>query len=214
MDSNTLIVLGIFVAAIGLIFLRKKGGVKELFPKSGWIIGPIVNGKNYSVGMPKTPTMRGRGWSFEFPDSDGSVHAVVNFSPPSLKGKKQIQMQYRVTGSGFTPSQNRSERARVGISFQREGDNWSGKNGYESYRWYAKVRPVLEEGIAAIIVDLDPWVWSNVKGKTGDTDLEAFHKAIDNMGNISVVFGGDRDAAHGVFSSKPAVFEMLSFLVI
>ena len=44
---------------------------------ANWEIGPIINGKNYSVGMPASPTQTSEGWAFDFPLSPGSVHYLV-----------------------------------------------------------------------------------------------------------------------------------------
>lgn len=120
-------------------------------PQSDWIIGPIVHGKNYSVGMPAAPTMEGAGWVINFPGSGGGIDAVINKSPPSLVGVKQLEMHYTVTGGGFYATEQVNIPGRVGICLQRRRDDWSGKGVYQQYRLYGQSRPLLAAGVNAVV---------------------------------------------------------------
>ena len=63
---------------------------------SSWAIGPIIRGRNYSVGMPLRPTaLRGGAFQIELPRAPGSAH-YVTFPHGSLAGKSRIVMRYRV----------------------------------------------------------------------------------------------------------------------
>src|SRR5688572_18861023 len=62
----------------------------------GWTIGPVIDGRNYSVGMPLHPAPSAQGeWQIDLPRAPGSVH-YVTFRHGSLAGKREIVMRYRV----------------------------------------------------------------------------------------------------------------------
>lgn len=61
-----------------------------------WTIGPIINGVNYSHGMPLHPSTDGAGWSFDFPQSGGSVHYISTAIKQSLAGKSTVRMTFNI----------------------------------------------------------------------------------------------------------------------
>ena len=61
-----------------------------------WAIGPIINGQNYSHGMPLRPTANpGGGWYFDFPQADG-VHYVTR--APTEVGRRSVRMVFEIQG--------------------------------------------------------------------------------------------------------------------
>src|SRR6476661_3645183 len=44
-----------------------------------WIIGPIIDGQNYSHNMPLLPAQDGAGWSFDFPAMDGVDYVATPY---------------------------------------------------------------------------------------------------------------------------------------
>ena len=106
---------------------------------SSWAIGPIIRGRNYSVGMPLRPTpRRGGGFQIDLPRAPGSAH-YVTFPHGSLAGKSRIVMRYRVEaapGVRIAPPSSPQGDGLITLYFQRAGDNWSGRRQFEAFRWY------------------------------------------------------------------------------
>lgn len=180
--------------------------------KHGWYIGPVIDGKNSSVGMPSKPTLLGEGWYIDFPVGPKTgVDYVQNYSPPSLVGAKEIVMHYTVSGTGFMPSDDASNvSARVGLLIQRKGDDWSSSK--QTYRWFSKSRPTLKEGEFTLRVPLEVASWHDVYGKS--SSQIGFDNTIKDLSNISVVFGG-QFAGHGVYTTTPpARFTMQSMEIV
>src|SRR5688572_7499986 len=107
---------------------------------NGWTIGPVIKGRNYSVGMPLHPAPSAwGGWQIDLPRAPGSVH-YVTFRHGSLAGKRNIVLRYRVEaapGVRIVPTSDPSLPSIITLYFQRRGDNWSGRGQFETYRWYA-----------------------------------------------------------------------------
>lgn len=205
------IILGVIVVLAGLLLARKKGGVRAVVdavtPKSGWHIGPVVRGVNLSRGMPEKPYPDPQGgWSINFPDSSGEVHAVVNHSPPSLVGAREVRLHYSVVGGGFTPSEFTTRDALVTFGIQRKGDNWSGTGKYASYRWYSKQVVRLEPGINTLSVPLNAAAMSNVNGQS--SDVSGLASTISDLDNLSVLFGHSSGRGHGVYATEPSSFTL------
>ena len=64
-------------------------------PASSWEIGPIINGRNYSLALPGPSQL---GDDFGLTISPNAEPHYVTFSHGSLRGKTQIRMRYRVDG--------------------------------------------------------------------------------------------------------------------
>lgn len=173
----------------------------------GWAIGPIVKSKNYSENLPAYPVTQGEGWYVDFA-SNSQLDAVVWRGAPNLTGATKIVMRYQVTGT-FTPADGAGS-ARVGLMFQRKGDNWSGKGKYQTYRWYTTGRPVIQVGEGLLEIPFDASLWNDVQGKN---NYPEFVSAMSDVDNIEVVFGSDLAASHGVYGAPPARFTMISLQI-
>lgn len=169
-------------------------------PQSGWYIGPVANGRNYSENMPATPTLQDGGWYIDFPTS-GGVDAVVNKSPQSLVGATAITIRYTVTGGGFLAAGESNVPGRVGICIQRRGDNWSGSGKYQQYRLYGQDRPLLVAGEGTFTAS----VWTDVKGQVADQSV--VDGVLGDLDNYAIVFGGSF-ASHGVYATEPSRFTL------
>lgn len=176
--------------------------------ETGWIIGPIVRGQNYSVGMPATPTPQGEGWTMALPGPGGEVDSVANHSPPSLVGATALVMRYAVTGGGFFASGETNVPGRVGLCIQRRGDNWSGEGKYQQYRLYGQSRPLL---VAGEDQSLTASVWTDVKGQV--VSQAVVDGVFSDLDNYSVVFGGSF-ASHGVYTTEPSTFTLTALEVV
>lgn len=190
-------------------------------PASSWEIGPIIRGKNYSVGMPLQPAPTKNGWFFDFPVGSrdaGHVH-YVTFDPGSLTSASRIVVRYKVDaprGTRFVPQEHPHLPGTVSLFLQRRGDNWSARGRYNHFRWYAPRHSVQEitPGVHEMTVRLDDPQWTAVTGgqKAGDY-REAFRAALAQAGRIGLVFGSTAARGHGVFATAPARFELLSFRI-
>lgn len=192
-------------------------------PADAWQIGPIIKGRNYSVGMPLNPTPeRGGGWSFEFPYptvDDGHVH-YLTFPHGSLVGKSKIVMRYRIDaarGVRFIArdAPNESTPATLTVYFQRAGDNWSARGPYQNFRWYAGFATTpLAPGEHKLTIDLNDPRWFAVMGGTAAERPEAFQNALARAGRVGFVMGGGGGLGHGAYTTGPATFTLLSYTVI
>jgi hypothetical protein len=190
-------------------------------PASSWEIGPIIRGKNYSVGMPLRPAPTKNGWYIDFPVGSrqaGHVH-YVTFNPGPLSGASRIVVRYRVdapAGTRFVPQEQPNLPGTVSLFLQRRGDNWSARGAYNYFRWYAPAHSVREitPGVHEISVRLDDPQWTAVTGsQPASSNPEAFRAALAQTGRIGLVFGSTAARGHGVFATAPARFELLSFQV-
>lgn len=178
-----------------------------------WRIGPIINGKNYSVGMPAAPTtLSDGGWVVNFPGPGGKVDYISLKNPPPLLGAKAISVNFEITGGGFTPYEYPDRQALFSVEFQRRGDNWSGSGAYASYRWYGHPIMNLQAGAGVLIVPLVLSSWTNVYGQ--NTDQAGFNLALTYLDNISITFGHSSGIGHGVYATQPSQFRMASMEII
>lgn len=189
-------------------------------PATQWEIGPIIRGKNYSVGMPLTPKPERSGWSFAFPVGSaaaGHVHYVTS-RPESLAGKSRIVVRYRIDaapGTRFVPQANPDRAGTVSLYLQRRGDNWNAKGRYQFYRWYAPAASVRElaPGVGEISVTLDDPQWISVLGQPAGSNRAALEDALADVERVGLVFGSSNARGHGVYATKPATFTLLSFRI-
>ena len=143
-----------------------------------WTIGPIIRGRNYSVGVPLHPTpRRGGGWQIDLPRAPGSVHDVT-FRHGSLAGKRRIVMRYRIEaarGVRLLASSDGRSPSMITLYFQRRGDNWSGRGRFETYRWYATfaTQTPLTPGNHVMVAPLDG-AWTAVETSRAPTSPAAF----------------------------------------
>jgi hypothetical protein len=179
-----------------------------------WQIGPIIDGRSYSPGMPLQPTADGTGWRFTFPAQDG-VHYVTTPLSGSLVGRTRVQARFAIAGSGrLVPTQG-ARPARVRLFLQRRGDTWAAD--HEFYRWWSGpsvelVVPGEHELKAALV----PEQWFSVLGKRGDDPLAVgqFAAAIADLQAAGQTFGG-MFAGHGVYVvDGTAQFTLMSYEIV
>lgn len=182
-----------------------------------WTIGPIIRGRNHSVGMPLRPApLRGGGFVIDLPRDPGSVH-YVTFPHGSLAGKSRIVMRYRVEmapGVRIAPTTSPASPSILTLYFQRGGDNWSARGRFETYRWYASFasKMPIEAGEHEIVAPLDA-NWTAVMTSTARTNPAAFRDALANADQVGFVLGGGDGLGHGVFATGPARLIVTEFRV-
>ena len=102
----------------------------------------------------------------------------------------------------------------VRLFLQRKGDNFSGSDVYQQYRyWSVSGFAELKPGTNTITATLDPSNWTDVYGKKGSDFPDRFQAAIQNAENVGVTFGGGCFYGHGVFvTGGTATFTINSFV--
>jgi hypothetical protein len=180
-----------------------------------WEIGPMVRGRNYSVGMPAHPRPGPRGsLVMDFPTAgSGEVDALTTAVGP-LAGARQVTLRYRVDaarGTRFVAVELPEQPATVSLYFQQAGDNWSARGRYASYRWYAPGHAVvpLTPGEHTVTVRFDE-AWTNVNGQRNGAVPAGYAAALQNTARIGVAFGSEERRSHGVYATGPARFTLLS----
>jgi hypothetical protein len=207
--------LNLSVLALSLaLALGTAPALGQMPPAEAWEIGPIVRGKNYSVGMPARPSAGPEGsLVIDFPAAGlGEVDALTTGVGP-LAGARNITLRYRVDAAPrtrFIAVETQNEPATVSLYFQQAGDNWSGRGRFASYRWYAPARAVipLAPGLHTVTVKLDE-AWTNVNGQANSSVPEGFSAALRNTATLGLAFGSPSRRSHGVYATGPARFTLL-----
>ena len=183
-----------------------------------WSVGPVIRGRNYSVGM--APDLRpGRnGPSFDFPypsRAAGHVHAVT-MPVGSLAGAKRITLTYRIDaapGVRFYGQENGGP-GWLSLFIQQRGDNWTAKGRYQTYRWYSPDERIetLRPGLHTVSIALDE-EWNAVVAWKRSANPAAFEAALANAGSVGFVFGSTSGLGHGVYATGPAKFTIVDFRI-
>ena len=196
-------------------FARQRGGYD-----TAWEIGPVIRGRNYSVGMPPHPTATRNGWAFDFPGprrSDGHVHYVTRATGP-LDGARGIRVRYRVDarrGTRFIPQETPNLAPKVSLFIQARGDDWNARRGSEFDRWYSPHgrEYTLEPGVHEITIMFDE-NWIAVMGSDRNRAPREFLRTLQNASRVGLTFGSSSRRGHGIFATGPARFELLEFSLI
>ena len=185
-----------------------------------WQIGPIIDGRNYSVGMPLRPAESRAGWYFEFPQpsaADGHVH-YLTMPVSSLRGAKAIRLRYRIDaepGVRFVPQEFADREATLSLYFQRRGDNWRAKGPRQFFRWYSPADAVvpIKPGEHTLTITMQQ-EWISVYGQPRSQALPAFEDALAQAGRVGFTLGSEGGRGHGVFATGPARMTVLDFQII
>lgn len=211
MRNRTILIGAALLSAVAI----PAAGQAQSLRAADWDIGPIIRGKNYSVGMPLSPAPSRQGWSFEFPYPDvaaGHVHYLTSRQGPLL-GASRIVMRYRIEaarGARFVPREHPDLAGAVSFYFQRAGDSWSGKR-HEFHRWYSPTVTPLRAGVHEVSVRLDDPNWISVFGRPASSNPRAFADALADTDRVGFVFGSSATRGHGVYATAPARFTLLAF---
>lgn len=174
--------------------LWKLAWPKLAVPK-GIHVGPIIKGKNRSVGVPKEL----RAGGFDFPLRPGHVNAVVK--PTPMVGEK-VRLHYRVDGPTdvkFRPKERLDGVGTVSLMLQRKGDDYSGKGEKAFYRLYGPEVHDLSVGLHTLEVAPGSLGWVGVMGQ--EPSPGQWDDVLSNLAAIHVCFGEkDGPRAHGVLS--------------
>jgi hypothetical protein len=178
-----------------------------------WEIGPVINGRNYSVGMPLNPVQTPDGWAFDFPLSPGSAH-YVTFPFGSLAGKTRIVMHYRIEadpGVQIVPvCCSTSPAIGPTLYFQQQGDDWN----TDGMRWWATfdTKSPMVSGDYEVTIPLDG-AWTSVMTMTAQSNPQQFITAKSNAGRVGFTLGGGDGFGHGVYATGRARLVVTEFNV-
>ncbi len=184
---------------------------------SVWTIGPMIDGRNYSRGMPLRPSPHaGGGWQVDLPQAPRSIH-YVTFRHGSLAGKSRIVMRYRIEadpGVRIVPRTAPGAPSMITLYLQRRGDDWSARDHYEAYRWFASfaTQSPITTGDHVLVAPLSG-NWSAVQSSTARTNPAAFRAALADADEVGFVLGGGDGLGHGVSATGRARLIVTSFRV-
>lgn len=163
----------------------------------------------YSPGMPPHPTPRtGGGWYFNFPADPNSVHYVL--AAVNMVAASYVDASILVTTTGkpafvygLQPDNTCVYPAHVRFLLQEKGDDLSGSNGKQYFRWWSnRVAYQLASGRANLRASLtDLSQWTSVFGEKANASATAaagFKQAMANLGNVGFSFGGGCFYGHGI----------------
>jgi hypothetical protein len=173
-----------------------------------WQVGPVINGRSSSPGMPQTIT-----GTFEFPKcGKGSVHYVTKRIDGPLSGTVTLTYSIEASADAVFTASDGGGAGRIALHFQRSGDNWSARGKYAGYRWYSGNRPLVASGEHTISIPLGLAQWGAVLA-SGRTQA-LFDAARQRAYRIGFTFGGASNAGHGVcLESGTARFTIKAFTV-
>jgi len=193
---------------------------RDSVASSQWEIGPIINGRQYSVGMPTSPTPDGEGFWFDFPKAQKGLDRWSTPGPhymtkptSGISGSK-IKLVYEITGDGqfFGSTGNQSPLVYLCVFFQRAGDNWSGADAFEAHRWWSAKMFPLKAGKHDVEVPLAREDWLSVYNRGTEAQ---FAEALRKASSIGFTFGNDEGRGHGVSSpTGGSSFRLISFAVV
>ena len=198
----------------------KRSAPVDPMDPAAWEIGPVIGARNYSVGMPLTPSAHPDGWYFDFPQPDkaaGHVH-YVTFRHGPLTGKSRIVLRYRIEaepGVQIYPTNYPGWLSSLVLYFQRRGDDWTGSGKFETYRWWSTFRAhmPLTPGEHELSVGLDE-NWTAVRTSSAQSNPKAFRDAIRDADRVGFTFGGGDGWGHGVYATGPARFVLTAFEIV
>lgn len=179
----------------------------------------------YSPGMPPHPTAQaGGGWYFDFPTAPNSVNYVLAAVNMAASSYVDASISATTTETAVFVYNHQSDNtcaypAHVRFLLQEKGDDLSGTNGKQYFRWWSnRVAYQLASGAANLKASLtDLSQWTSVFGEKANASAAAsagFKQAMANLGNVGFSFGGGCSYGHGVWvRGGGARFAVTSFAV-
>lgn len=189
--------------------------VSPLMVASSWEIGPIIDGRNYSIGMPLHPTQTTDGWAFDFPLSSGKV-GYVTYRFGSLSGKSHIVLKYRIeTDPGvkiYPVCCAQLDSMGPTMYIQEKNDNWT----TSTKRWWATFNSPypIQAGEYELDIPLNNGAgWTDVTGHDSIHYSNDFADSKADAERVGFTFGGGDGYGHGVYADGRARFVVTSFKV-
>src|SRR5271166_3075774 len=164
------------------------------------------------------------GWYFDFPNAPNSVHYVLAAVNMAASSSVDASILVATTGTpvfvyNLQPDNSCTYSAHVRFLLQQRGDDLSGMNGKQYFRWWSNsVAYEIAPGsanLSASLTDLNQW--TSVFGEKANANSAAtagFKQAMANLGNVGFSFGGGCYYGHGVrVSGGGARFAVTSYTV-
>jgi hypothetical protein len=179
----------------------------------------------YSPGMPPHPTPRaGKGWYFDFPTDPNSVHYALAAVNSVASSYVNADILVTTTGTPVFVYNLQTDNtciypAHVRFVLQENGDDLSGTNGKQYFRWWSNsVTYQLASGPANLMASLtDLSQWTSIFGEKANASAAAmagFKQAIANLESVGFSFCGGCFYGHGVrVSGGGARFALTSYKV-
>lgn len=216
--KKTVLAIALGAVTVSTATMTPAGVARAGTAAQEWSVGPVIRGRNYSVGMAPYLTPGRDGPSFQFPNPSraaGQVHAVT-MPVGSLAGAKRITLTYRIDaapGVKFYGQENGGP-GWLSLFIQQRGDNWSAKGRYETYRWYSPNERIetLRPGLHTVSIGLDE-DWNAMVAWKRSANPAAFEAALANAGTVGLVFGSTSGLGHGVYATGPAKFTIVDFRI-
>ena len=198
---------------LGLLLSTDVGATAmSVAPANSWEIGPVINGRNRSLGESFHSITKG-GWGFTI--SQNSEPHYVTFHHGSLRGKKEIRMRFRVDGpanaSIYGAKCATTSPSAVTLYFQRAGDDWATDGG----RWWATFsssplsRPTGEKEIVASLNGN----WTSVLQMSARNNPREFEAAKAYTHRVGFTFANCAGFGHGARATQPVRFVVTHFQV-
>lgn len=181
---------------------------------SNWQIGPVINGTNYSKGLPTKAKVE-PGAVISFPISQTAEPHYVTIPTGSLATKKEIKATFKIEGSPtaliYGAGCPETSVSALTLYFQRKDDDWQ-KNGW---RWWYRPSRVTLAGVGTyeIVAPLDSPKWTSVMGMKAETSPEVFNAAKREAYLVGFTFANCTGAGHGAKATEPVKFTLLSWRV-
>lgn len=145
---------------------------------TGWSIGPIMDGRNYSDGG----SIEGNTITL------GEVHYVTRKPDGPLEGTISLSFHLDAPLKG----------AKCGVGtaslfFQAASDDWA----TDGARWWAATTTLDHAGDYTLTAPLVEGPWTSVLSMTSTADPEFFSTAKLNVGNVGFTLGNCEGLGHG-----------------
>jgi hypothetical protein len=133
----------------------------------------------------------------------------------SLAGRSRIVLRYLVESEPnvrIVPATDPNGPSIITLYFQRRGDDWSGEDEFESYRWYATFasQMPISPGRHEIVAPLNA-NWTAVQTSSARSNPSAFLAAVSESDEVGFVLGGGTGYGHGVYATGKARIIVESF---
>ena len=203
----------ICAAIVGLV-LSSSGSAKPATraPQRTWEVGPVINGRNYSLG-PSRVSSSSAGVSVAI-GPQAEPH-YVSFRHGSLQGKRVIRMRFRVEGPNGAiihgAKCGTGSPSGVTLFFQRGDDDWTSDGG----RWWATFATVPLSGPlrdTEIVAPLDA-NWTSVAIMTAANNPYDFAAAKGAADRVGFTFGNCEGFGHGARATVPVRLVVTRFEV-
>jgi len=133
------------LSILGLLLIVARNGSSPLAAQTSTLVPMNVQAWAilYSPGMPPHPTPQvGGGWYFDFPTEPNLVHYVL--AAVNMRAARDVEANIAVATNGtpvfvynLQPDNIYIYPAHVRLLLQQKGDDLSGRNGKQYFRWWS-----------------------------------------------------------------------------